>query len=51
MNLLPRPRVVETGDALTANRVASERIDAVLPPEGYALRIGEHGVLGKERQR
>jgi hexosaminidase len=54
VNLLPRPRVVEVGDRLTANRVASERIDAALPTEGYELRIDEDGahiVAGDEAGR
>ena len=43
MNLLPVPRFVDLGDELTSNRVASERIDAALPPEGYELHISEDG--------
>jgi hexosaminidase len=44
VNLLPRPRHVELGDSLVANRIASETIDASLPSEGYELRIGADGV-------
>ncbi len=43
MNLLPCPRFVDVGDQLTANRIASERIDPTLPAEGYELRIEEDG--------
>ena len=51
MNLLPRPRFVDVGERLTANRVASERIDTALPEEGYELRIdddGAHVIAGDE---
>ncbi|MCU1466955.1 MAG: glycoside hydrolase, family 20 [Actinomycetia bacterium] len=43
MNLLPRPRVVDVGPQLTAHRVASTRVDASLPAEGYALTIDSDG--------
>jgi hexosaminidase len=43
VNLLPRPRFVDVGDQLTANRVASERVDPALPTEGYELRIDDDG--------
>ncbi|MDQ1509635.1 MAG: hexosaminidase [Actinomycetota bacterium] len=54
MNLLPRPRFVDVGERLTANRVASERIDAAMPAESYELRIdddGAHVVAGDEAGR
>jgi hexosaminidase len=54
VNLLPRPRFVELGEQLTANRVASERIDPARPAEGYELRIdgdGAHIVAGDEAGR
>ena len=44
MNLLPRPRSIDVSDRLTANRVASERIDPSLLSEGYELRIDDDGV-------
>ena len=43
MNLLPQPRAVDVGDRLTANVVASERIDSSLPAQGYELHIGDDG--------
>ncbi len=43
MNLLPQPRHVDLGEQLTANAVASERIDASLPAQGYELEIGDDG--------
>jgi hypothetical protein len=44
VNLLPRPRVIDVSDQLTANRIASERIDSTLPPQGYELHFGHNGV-------
>jgi hexosaminidase len=43
VNLLPRPRFVDVGATLTANRVVSTRIDPSLPAEGYELRIDGEG--------
>lgn len=44
MNLLPVPRSLELTGARVAARAPRERIDGALPPQGYVLRIAEHGV-------
>jgi hypothetical protein len=44
VNLLPRPRVLELTDLLVSNRIKSQRIDGLLPAEGYQLSINDDGV-------
>jgi hexosaminidase len=44
VNLLPKPRLLDLEERLTANTTVREHVDASLPPQGYTLTIGDDGV-------
>jgi hexosaminidase len=44
MNLLPRPRHLDLGDAVTTARPAATHTDSSLPAQGYELRIDADAV-------